>query len=173
MTAFAPVDYALAALRRGWSVFPITPGAKQPPLVRDWNNAATREPEQVRAWWEQWPEANYGIATGPSGLVVIDLDTPKPGRARPPAWDQPGITDGADVLAALAEDAGQRSPLAGTPYALRHTCVSTWLNAGVSETLVARWAGHSVAVLKKIYAKCLVGEEERAKQQIEEALRRG
>jgi hypothetical protein len=35
-----------------------------------------------------------------------------------------------------------------------------------------QWAGHSVAVLKKIYAKCLVGEEDRAKRQIEEALRR-
>jgi integrase len=61
------------------------------------------------------------------------------------------------------------SPLAGTQYALRHTCVSTWLNAGVSETLVARWAGHSVAVLKRVYAKCLVGEEERAKEQIDTA----
>jgi integrase len=64
------------------------------------------------------------------------------------------------------------SPLAGTQYALRHTCVSTWLNAGVSETLVARWAGHSVAVLKRVYAKCLVGEEERAKEQIDTALSR-
>ncbi|MFC4563281.1 hydroxymethylbilane synthase [Nocardiopsis mangrovi] len=70
-------------------------------------------------------------------------------------------------------EAEHRSPLAGTRYALRHTCVSTWLNAQVSETLVARWAGHSVAVLKKIYAKCLVGEEEHAKKKIEEALKRG
>lgn len=66
----------------------------------------------------------------------------------------------------------QASPLAATPYSLRHTCVSTWLNAGVSETQVAQWAGHSVAVLKRIYAKCIVGEEERAMQQITEALRR-
>ncbi|SKA23096.1 hypothetical protein SAMN02745673_03175 [Marinactinospora thermotolerans DSM 45154] len=42
-----------------------------------------------------------------------------------------------------------------------------------SETLVAQWAGHSVAVLKQIYAKCLVGEEEWAKKKIEEALRLG
>lgn len=49
--------------------------------------------------------------------------------------------------------------------------MSTWLNAGVSETLVAQWAGHSVSVLKKIYAKCLVGEEDRAKRRIEEAVR--
>jgi integrase len=69
-------------------------------------------------------------------------------------------------------DAETASPLAKRPYDLRHTCVSTWLNAGVSETLVAQWAGHSVAVLKKIYAKCLVGEEDRAKRQIEETRRR-
>ncbi|MFE3458283.1 hypothetical protein ACFXKD_12130 [Nocardiopsis aegyptia] len=73
---------------------------------------------------------------------------------------------------AVLSEAEARSPLARRPYDLRHTCVSTWLNAGVSETLVAQWAGHSVAVLKKIYAKCLVGEEDRAKRQIEEALRR-
>lgn len=69
-------------------------------------------------------------------------------------------------------DAEAASPLAKRPYDLRHTCVSMWLNAGVPETLVAQSAGHSVAVLKKIYAKCLVGEEDRAKRQIEEALRR-
>ena len=64
----------------------------------------------------------------------------------------------------------QRSPLAATPYALRHTCVSTWLNAGTSETLVAAWAGHSVAVLKHIYAKCTVGEDDRAMRRISAAL---
>lgn len=72
---------------------------------------------------------------------------------------------------AALSGAEEASALAATPYALRHTCVSTWLNAGVSETLVARWAGHSVAVLKRVYAKCLVGEEDRAMQRIEEALK--
>ena len=71
----------------------------------------------------------------------------------------------------MLSKAGMHTPLARRPYDLRHTCVSTWLNAGVSETLVAQWAGHSVSVLKKIYAKCLVGEEDRAKRQIEEAHR--
>ncbi len=36
-----------------------------------------------------------GLATGLAGLVVIDLDTPKPGEVPPPRWAQPGITDGA------------------------------------------------------------------------------
>ena len=44
------------------------------------------------------------------------------------------------------------SGLAKTPYTLRHACVSTWLAAGVDPTQVAAWAGHSVAVLLRVYA---------------------
>jgi integrase len=47
------------------------------------------------------------------------------------------------------------SPLAKTPYDLRHAAVSTWLNGGVPPTTVAEWAGHSVEVLLRIYAKSL------------------
>jgi integrase len=52
-----------------------------------------------------------------------------------------------------------RSPLAGRPYDLRHAAVSTWLNAGVGAPQVADWAGHSVAVLLRVYAKCISGQE--------------
>ncbi len=62
------------------------------------------------------------------------------------------------------------SPLARRPYDLRHAAVSTWLNAGVAPTQVAAWAGHSVAVLLQIYAKCLVGQDEVARRRIEAAL---
>jgi integrase len=62
------------------------------------------------------------------------------------------------------------SPLAGRPYDLRHACVSTWLNAGVPATQVAEWAGHSVHVLLRVYAKCVYGQEEQARQRIEAAL---
>lgn len=63
------------------------------------------------------------------------------------------------------------SPLARRPYDLRHACLSTWLNAGVPPTQVAEWAGHSVEVLLRIYAKCLVGQHEIAKRRITEARR--
>jgi hypothetical protein len=36
---------------------------------------------------------------------------------------------------------------------------------------VAEWAGHSVDVLLRIYAKCVVGQDELAKRRINEALR--
>jgi integrase len=62
------------------------------------------------------------------------------------------------------------SPLARTPYALRHACVSTWLNGGVPATQVAEWAGHSVEVLLKVYAKCLDGQDEIARRRVQEAL---
>ncbi|WP_030452042.1 tyrosine-type recombinase/integrase [Herbidospora cretacea] len=62
------------------------------------------------------------------------------------------------------------SALAKRPYDLRHACVSTWLNAGVPATQVAQWAGHSVEVLLRIYAKCVTGQDAVARQRIEAAL---
>ncbi len=67
--------------------------------------------------------------------------------------------------------AKQASPLARRPYDLRHACLSTWLNGGVYPTQVAEWAGHSVDVLLRIYAKCVVGQDELAKHRISDALR--
>jgi hypothetical protein len=43
--------------------------------VRGGFKAATVGPSQIRAWWEKWPDANIGIATGQaSGLLVLDID---------------------------------------------------------------------------------------------------
>ena len=62
------------------------------------------------------------------------------------------------------------SPLARRPYDLRHAAVSTWLNGGVAPSQVAEWAGHSVEVLLRVYAKCLDGSEDQALLRIEQAL---
>ncbi|WP_367134729.1 tyrosine-type recombinase/integrase [Saccharothrix sp. HUAS TT1] len=62
------------------------------------------------------------------------------------------------------------SPLAKRPYDLRHACVSTWLNLGVEAPRVAEWAGHSLNVLMRVYAKCLDGGEERARQLVQAGL---
>ncbi len=48
--------------------------------------------------------------------------------------------------------------------------VSTWLSSGVEPQLVARRAGHSVAVLLKVYAKCLDGATSMANDRIDKAL---
>lgn len=62
------------------------------------------------------------------------------------------------------------SPLVKRPYDLRHAAVSTWLNAGVEPPRVAEWAGHSLAVLLRVYAKCLDGGEQAARAKVEQAM---
>lgn len=71
---------------------------------------------------------------------------------------------------AALTDEQYASPLARRPYDLRHAAVSTWLNSGVEPPRVADWAGHSVDVLLRIYAKCLDGQEDVALRRIGEAL---
>jgi integrase len=64
----------------------------------------------------------------------------------------------------------QETSLAKTPYDLRHAAVSTWLAGGVPPTAVAEWAGHSVEVLLKIYAKCLDGTDAALQRRVLDAL---
>lgn len=58
------------------------------------------------------------------------------------------------------------SPLMDVPYSLRHAAVSTWLNAGVPAPQVAQWAGHTVDVLLRVYAKCIHGQDKEAMRRI-------
>ena len=62
------------------------------------------------------------------------------------------------------------SPLARTPYDLRHAAVSTWLSGGVPAPTVAEWAGHSVEILLRIYAKCLDGSDALIRQRVQAVL---
>ena len=50
--------------------------------------------------------------------------------------------------------------------------VSTWLRTTGDAALVARWAGHSVAVLLKVYAKTADGAEQESLDRIWSATRR-
>jgi len=45
-----------------------------------------------------------------------------------------------------------------------------WLNSGVPATEVARRAGHSVAVLLKVYAHCIDGQADSVNKRIADAL---
>ncbi|MET8126565.1 tyrosine-type recombinase/integrase, partial [Streptomyces sp. NPDC005231] len=69
--------------------------------------------------------------------------------------------------------AQRSSSLAKRPYDLRHAAVSTWLSSGVEPQVVAQRAGHSVAVLFRVYAKCLDGAAATANARIEATLREG
>lgn len=94
------VRAALWAARRGWHVHPLRPDDKAP-LWSDWEGRATLDPDIIRSWPRR--TTGYGIACGPSRLLVVDGDVPKADTPPPPAE---GIRDGLDALAFLAEQRG-------------------------------------------------------------------
>lgn len=98
---------ALAAAARGWPVFPLYPYSKVP-AVKDWESQATTDTTQLTEWWTELPY-NVGIACGPAGLVVIDLDVVH--GPLPADWAEQDVTHGRDVLRLLAEHAGQPDPI--------------------------------------------------------------
>lgn len=63
------------------------------------------------------------------------------------------------------------SMLARRPYDLRHAGVSFWLSSGVDPMECARRAGHTIAVLFRVYAKVLAHTQERANDRIDAAMR--
>ncbi|GAB2618239.1 hypothetical protein GCM10027168_58210 [Streptomyces capparidis] len=119
---------------QGWPVHPLAPGRKTPaancpdcrgrghdprtcpclPAGRPCHgfHAATTEPARIDAWWTATPAAGVGVACGPAGLVVIDVDAhpaPVPDRARllpgipiPEEVNLDGLASGFDTLALLA-----------------------------------------------------------------------
>ncbi|WP_442803435.1 bifunctional DNA primase/polymerase [Streptomyces pseudogriseolus] len=116
-TRLALLRAALDAAERGWRVFPLRPGTKRPALHGEktctrtgpcaaghlkWEQRATTDPDRIRVAWSRAP-FNVGIATGPSGLVVVDLDTSEhKGSSNAPC--------GAATFGALCERAGHAVP---------------------------------------------------------------
>lgn len=90
--------FALHYAARGWRVFPCRRNDKQPltkpDLAHDGQpiegtggfHKATTDPDLIRAWWRQWPNALIGFWPGPSDVAVLDID----------------MKDGKDGLATLA-----------------------------------------------------------------------
>ena len=61
---------------RSFSVIPIKPRGKEP--IMAWKEFQTRraDEQEVRSWFDKWPDANVGTITGEiSEMVVIDLDS--------------------------------------------------------------------------------------------------
>jgi integrase len=79
----------------------------------------------------------------------------------------------ASARAGALTSAEAASPLARRPHDLRHAAVSKVARRRVPATQVAAWAGHSVNVVLRIYAKCIAGQDEAVRRRMEAALRAG
>lgn len=93
------LQLALGYASRGWKVVPLhtpTGNADKPcscnkadclnvgkhPRTMNGLLAATTDETKIRDWWEMWPKANIGIATGSdTGFVVLDVDVKNGGKS--------------------------------------------------------------------------------------------
>ncbi|GHF12184.1 hypothetical protein GCM10014715_79830 [Streptomyces spiralis] len=169
-SASAMLATARWCARRGWPVHPLAAGRKTPaancthcraarhapaecpclPAGR-WCHgfhAATLDQRRISQWWGAHPEFGVGIACGPAGLVVIDIDahpTQPPSRDRilpgiPIAdhIDLTGLANGFHTLAVLAALRGHPSP-ADDHTALRVRTPSGGLHVWYRTTDNRRW----------------------------------
>ncbi|MEU6594702.1 bifunctional DNA primase/polymerase [Streptomyces sp. NPDC046881] len=140
--AAASLATARWCARSGWPVHPLAAGRKTPPAncadcrtqthppaacvclpAGRWCHgfhAATLDQARIERWWGDHPEFGVGVACGPAGLIVLDIDAhpaPPPARDRIlpgiPIADQvdlTGLANGFHTLAVLAALRGQPSP---------------------------------------------------------------
>lgn len=116
----ALLSAALNAAERDWRVHPLRPGGKASALHGEnacphtgecagghvkWEQRATTDPDRIRAAWSAGA-FNVGIAPGPSGLVVVDLDVPKEEEQK----GSSAAPCGATSFLALCERAGEPWP---------------------------------------------------------------
>ncbi|MFJ3175262.1 bifunctional DNA primase/polymerase [Streptomyces roseus] len=137
-----PLTTATWCARQGWPVHPLAPGRKTPVgncaacrvpghdrgacaclRAGRWCHgfhAATLDCDRIRQWWGARPDLGVGVATGPAGLVVIDIDAHTrelPGRERllpgipiADTVDLTGLANGFHTLGVLAALRGATSP---------------------------------------------------------------
>ena len=71
------LNAAIEYLDRGFSVIPVKRSDKRPYF--EWEEFQHRHPtpDEIEAWWKEWPQANVAIVTGQiSGIAVVDADGP-------------------------------------------------------------------------------------------------
>ena len=76
--------------------------------------AATTDPARITAWWRREPRAVPGVAAGPSGLVLVDIDAH---GGPPPPNLATGLLPGIDLAAEPIprERVGRPGPVPGRP----------------------------------------------------------
>ncbi|MDD6181597.1 MAG: bifunctional DNA primase/polymerase, partial [Desulfovibrionaceae bacterium] len=68
------LEAACTLLQRGVNVLPVSRETKRPYLTswKSWQENR-QSLEQIRSWWQRYPQANVAIVTGAiSGLCVVD-----------------------------------------------------------------------------------------------------
>jgi len=109
--SFNSLELALAYLAEHPErhIFPIRPGAKFPPCLKDnLNTNCSNDPARIREWSKMFPNCNWGLAHKKSRMMVIDVDT------NPKKNKQGQVTyDNLDMLYGFPETEMTRTPSGG------------------------------------------------------------
>jgi len=100
----------LYATQLGFRIVPVMLEPFFRPLMPNWPETASSDPDVIRDWWRRWPDAAAAVATGAgSGVLVIDQDVKN------------GV-DGCATLRAIKEKYGAIAAtwVASTPSGGRH-----------------------------------------------------
>lgn len=97
------LDWAIYYGQIGWEVLPLhypkaigvcscgtvnCSSIGKHPLIKNGVKGATADTRLIRRWWNKWPEANVGIATGQkSGLLIVDIDPRHDGHFSLRKWE--------------------------------------------------------------------------------------
>lgn len=84
------VDHALEWAARGFPVFPLREGGKEPALKGNWKDMATKDPERIKRLWGRH-EYNVGLVM--LDHIAIDIDD-KPGKTGSADWSLLSYPDG-------------------------------------------------------------------------------
>src|SRR5262245_14226354 len=57
------------------------------PSVKEWQELATTDDAQLQRWSVEFPGGNTGVACGPSGLLVVDVDPRNGGNESLIEWE--------------------------------------------------------------------------------------
>lgn len=80
------IEHVRSAVQKGWHVFPLMPGTKQPHPGSRGQNQSTTDLRKVERWWGRLHvDDNYGVHARPSGLYVVDVDA-GPGKVGRETW---------------------------------------------------------------------------------------
>jgi Bifunctional DNA primase/polymerase, N-terminal len=76
LTAEESLALALSYIRRHPTryLFPIKPGAKFPPTIKNNLRDASNNEAQIRVWCQKWPGCNWGLSHKKSKTLVVDID---------------------------------------------------------------------------------------------------
>jgi len=84
------VDRLQAALwyaaKKGWAVFPLQPGSKEPHGGTHGHLDATADPTIIRELWQKWPSSNIALACAKSGILAVDIDSELKGEDGYATW---------------------------------------------------------------------------------------